>query len=438
MKLISIKKEEILPLCVACLHFFLVLCTYYIIRPIRAEMAVANGIDNIQWLFLFAMLVLIAIAPIFGWITSRYRTRQFLSIITGFFALNLFIFYFLFNVEERSVWVTRSFYVWVNAFSMFIVSLFWSFMNDIFESEQARRLFAFIAAGGTVGAISGPIITTNLVEQLGLAPLLIVSGCVLTSSIFTIKWLVRWRQRRVAAAMQLDEPQLKSKGYGQALKGDAFSGLKLIIKSPYLLAICLFITLYAVSITFVVIQQAEMIEKTYSDPAARTKLFAQIDLIVNVVTLLVQIFVTSKLLEWIGFRNTLLIIPLGISVGFGLIALFPILPVIIAVEVFRRSGDYAIMKPAREMLFSVVSREEKYKSKNFIDTAILRTGDTISGWLYAGLKALGGAGGFIPAISMAMGAAWCVVAFWLGSEYRRKVQTPHVEKDNEAANGASL
>ena len=144
----------------ACLHFYLILCTYYIIRPIRAEMAVANGVDNIQWLFLLTMLVLLAIAPIFGWITSRYRTRQFLSYITLFFAFNLVVFYFLFLDPQRPAWVTRAFCVWVNAFSMFIVSLFWSFMNDIFETKQARRLFAFIAAGGLSGQQSSPFILT--------------------------------------------------------------------------------------------------------------------------------------------------------------------------------------------------------------------------------------------------------------------------------------
>ena len=436
MKLISLKKNEVAPLLMACLHFYLILCTYYIIRPIRAEMAVANGVDNIQWLFLLTMLVLLAIAPIFGWITSRYRTRQFLSYITLFFAFNLVVFYFLFLDPQRPAWVTRAFYVWVNAFSMFIVSLFWSFMNDIFETKQARRLFAFITAGGTASAISGPLITSSLVEGMGLAPLLLISATTLTTSTLTIRWLVNWRKSQsvlsakaneasasIATDRKLDTDEIgkpKDSKFGDSLGGGALSGLKLILNSPYLLAICVFITLYAVSITFVVIQQAELIEQTYSDPTQRTKLFAQIDLGVNVLTLLIQIFVTSKLLEWLGFRTTLLIIPLGITIGFGLIAVMPMLPILIAVEVFRRAGDYAIMKPARELLFSVVSREEKYKSKNFIDTAILRTGDTISSWLYNGVKILGAGGTAIPAISMAIGCAWCVVAFWLGNQYKQR------------------
>ena len=309
-------------------------------------------------------------------------------------------------------------------------------MNDIFETKQARRLFAFIAAGGTAGAISGPLITSSLVEGMGLAPLLLISAATLATSTLTIRWLVNWRKSQsvlgghehsestivaIDTISSNDEPaQSKDSKFGDSLGGGALSGLKLILNSPYLLAICVFITLYAVSITFVVIQQAELIEQTYSDPTQRTKLFAQIDLGVNVLTLLIQIFVTSKLLEWLGFRTTLLIIPLGITIGFGLIAIMPMLPILIAVEVFRRAGDYAIMKPARELLFSVVSREEKYKSKNFIDTAILRTGDTISSWLYNGVKILGAGGTAIPAISMAIGCAWCVVAFWLGNQYKKR------------------
>ena len=235
-------------------------------------MAVANGVENIQWLFLLAMLVLLAIAPIFGWITSRFRTRQFLSYITLFFALNLVVFYFLFLDPQRPAWVTRAFYVWVNAFSMFIVSLFWSFMNDIFKTKQARRLFAFIAAGGTAGAISGPLITSSLVEGMGLAPLLLISAATLATSTLTIRWLVNWRKSQsvlgghehsestivaIDTISSNDEPaQSKDSKFGDSLGGGALSGLKLILNSPYLLAICLFITLYAVSITFVVIQQA--------------------------------------------------------------------------------------------------------------------------------------------------------------------------------------
>jgi len=416
--LVSVKPKEVSALFISCAYFFLVLCAYYIIRPIRSEMVIANGVSNIQWLMLMTMLVLFLIAPIFGWVTTRFRTRQFLSYCTLFFVSHLVIFFFLFNVEERSPMVTRAFFIWVNVFNMFIVSLFWSFMTDVFSKGQAKRLFAFIAAGGTAGAICGPAITSSLVQSLGLAPLLLISAGILTASVACIRWLSRWQN--------LDFKPLNSNHKrphvvrNEALKGNIWGGFVLVIKSPYLLGICLFITLYAASITFVEIQQAELIEKTYNDPAQRTRLFSMIDLVVNILALVFQLFITSRIIDSLGFRATLMIVPLGITVGFGLMAAAPTLAVMVAVEIFRRSGDYSIMKPTREMLFSVVSREEKYKAKNVIDTAILRTGNTGSAWAYTGLKALGAGAAGITGISLALGLAWCATAYWLGHVFNQK------------------
>lgn len=417
-RFVSVKPKEISALFMSCGYFFLILCAYYIIRPIRSEMAIANGVANIQWLLLMTMLVLLAITPLFGWVTTRFKTRQFLSYCTLFFASHLVIFFFLFNVEDRSPYVTRAFFVWVNVFNMFIVSLFWSFMNDVFSQGQSKRLFAFIAAGGTAGAISGPIITSSLVELVGLAPLLLISASVLATSVICIMWLTRWQN---VDFKPLNSSQTKVHTVrNEALKGSIWGGLLLIIRSPYLAGICVFILLYAVSITFVEIQQATIIERTYDDPAQRTKLFSMVDFSVNVLALIFQLFLTSRMIQWLGFRATLMIVPIGITLGFGLMATMPMLAVMIGVEIFRRSGDYSIMKPTREMLFSVVSREEKYKAKNFIDTAILRTGNTTSAWAYTGIKSLGAGGAGIAGISVALGIAWCATAFWLGGQFTRK------------------
>jgi AAA family ATP:ADP antiporter len=185
------------------------------------------------------------------------------------------------------------------------------------------------------------------------------------------------------------------------------------------MGICLFVILFAVSNSFVVILQADTIAQTYTDPLKRTELFSLIDLIVSSLVLFTQLFVTSNLIKWLGYRTTLMLIPVVITVGFGALVIAPILPIMITLEILRRSGEYAIAKPTREMLFSVVKREEKYKAKNFIDTAILRTGDTASSWLYTGLKAIGAAGATIPMVSVALGLAWCSVAYWLGTQYQR-------------------
>lgn len=417
-RLVSVKPKEVTALFVSCGYFFLILCAYYIIRPIRSEMAIANGVANIQWLLLMTMLVLIAITPLFGWVTTRFRTKQFLSYCTLFFASHLVIFFFLFNVEERSPITTRAFFVWVNVFNMFIVSLFWSFMNDVFSQRQSKRLFAFIAAGGTAGAICGPIITSALVEAVGLAPLLLISSSILTLSVIAISWLARWQN---VDFKPLNSAQTETHTVrDEALKGGIWGGMLLIVRSRYLTGICLFVALYAASITFVEIQQAEIIERTYDDPAQRTKLFSMVDFSVNVLALLFQLFLTSRMIQWLGFRATLMIVPIGITIGFGLMATMPMLAVMIGIEVFRRSGDYSIMKPTREMLFSVVSREEKYKAKNFIDTAILRTGNTTSAWAYTGLKSLGAAGSSMAGISIVLGLSWCATAYWLGGQFNKK------------------
>jgi len=417
-RFVPVKPKEASALIISCGYFYLVLCAYYIIRPIRSEMVIANGVDNIQWLMLMTTLVLFMITPIFGWVTSRFRTRQFLSYCTLFFASHLIIFYLLFAVEQRSPTVTRAFFIWVNVFNMFIVSLFWSFMNDVFSQGQSKRLFAFIAAGGTAGAISGPVITTSLIDTLGLAPLLLISATILSGSIICIMWLTRWQN------IDFKHPTTNSTQThsvrNRALKGGVWDGLLLVIKSPYLAGMCLLIALYAISITFVEIQQARLVEQTFDNPSQRTKLFSQIDFAANVLTLVFQLFITSRVIQWIGYRATFMLIPIGITIGFGLMAAVPTLAVMIGVQVFRRAGDYSIMKPTREMLFSVVTREEKYKAKNFIDTAILRTGDTGGAWAYTGIKAMGFATTSFAFISITLGLAWCATAYWLGNQFLKK------------------
>lgn len=244
-RLVSVKPHEISALLISCTYFFLVLCSYYIVRPIRDEMLIANGVANIQWLLVLTLTILLAITPAFAWLTSRFKTRQFMSYCSLFFAGNLLVFYFLFDVEQRSVFVTRSFYVWVNIFNMFIVSLFWSFMNDIYSRTQSKRLFAFIGAGGTTGAICGPIITTTLVSKIGLAPLLVISAIVLAASVVCINWLTRWQNPEFENE-DLDKNSIASNA--EPLKGGLLDGISLILRSPYLLGICGFVLLYAICI----------------------------------------------------------------------------------------------------------------------------------------------------------------------------------------------
>ena len=426
-RLVSVKPEEVRALLISCAYFFLVLCAYYIIRPIRNEMMIANGVQNIQWLILITLAAMVAIAPIFGWLTSRFRTKQFMSYCTLFFASHLILFYFLFDVDQRSISVTRAFYIWVGVFNMFIVSLFWSFMNDIYTQTQSKRLFAFIGAGGTAGAICGPIVTTSLVASTGIAPLMILSAVALACSVMCINWLTRWQNQEMQSLpadqqnlnKKRDDPNQQSTTKG-TLKGGKFAGITLLVKSPYLMGISAFILLYAMCITLVQIQQAELIQATLNDPTQRTRLFSSIDLAVNIITLFVQIFVTSHIIRLLGFRATFMLIPLGITLGFALMATTPILAIMIGVDIFRRAGDYAVMKPTREMLFNIVSREEKYKVKNFIDTTVLRSGNVLGAFSHSALKSLGAAGTLLGGISVAIGIVWLLITYWLGLQFKQK------------------
>lgn len=410
--LVSVRPHELGALLVSCLYFYLLLCSYYIIRPIGNEMMMLNGVENLQWLLMLTMVAMLAIAPLFGWLTSRFKTRQFLAYCTLFFVANLGLFFVLFQQQQPSIIVVRSFYVWVNVFNMFVVSLFWSFMNDTFSQAQSRRLFAFIAAGGTAGALSGPIITTLLVERIGLSYLLLISAALLALTILCTVRLLRW-----------DNPDAGLSGSHQQreapLKGGILDGVALILKSRYLLGIASFIMLFTLVVAFLSIQQIELIEARFSDSAQRTRLFSLVDLVTNVLTLVIQVFFTSRMIAGFGYRNTLMLVPLGLTLGCLLVAVMPLLGILIALEVFRRAGDYAIMKPAREMLFTILGREEKYKAKNFIDTAVLRSGDAFSAWCYTGVKALGGAPA-IALIGVALGIAWTAVAFWLGKQYESR------------------
>ncbi len=416
--LVSVRPRELGALLLSCLYFYLLLCSYYIIRPIGNEMMILNGVENLQWLLLLTMGAMLAIAPVFGWLTSRFKTRQFLAYCSLFFVVNLLLFFVLFGQQQPSMMVVRSFYVWVNVFNMFVVSLFWSFMNDIFSQAQSKRLFAFIAAGGTAGALSGPIITTLLVERIGLSYLLLIAAAILALTILCAFRLLRWNNPDAS----LDGSHLQREA---PLKGGIFDGIALIFKSRYLLGIAVFILLFTLVVAFLSIQQIELIEAKFSDSAQRTRLFSMIDLVTNVLTLVIQVFFTSRLIAGFGYRNTLMLVPLGLSCGCILVAVQPLLGILIALEVLRRAGDYAIMKPAREMLFTILGREEKYKAKNFIDTAVLRSGDAFSAWCYSGVKALGGAPA-VALVGVALGIAWTAVAYWLGQRYeiRSSQKTP--------------
>jgi AAA family ATP:ADP antiporter len=406
-RVVNVRQKEVAPLSWAFLYFFSLLCSYYIVRPMRDEMGIAGGVDNLQWLFTGTFIAMLAVVPLFGWVSSRFERQRFLPAIYGFFIVNLLLFFVLFRSGLTHAWVARAFFIWTSVFNLCVVSVFWSFMADIFSNLQARRLFGFIAAGGTAGAICGPLLATLLVLPLGPANLLPVSAGLLGIAVFCIHRLGEWH---AGIAKGNQATPVKTPVIG----GQVLAGVQLVLRSPYLLGICLLMLLFTTLATFLYFQQAQIVHDSFADPAQRTAVFAAMDLAVNILTLVFQVLLTGRLVQWLGLGWTLALLPLLLAAGFLALGLSPVLVVLVVVQVLRRAGNYAIMRPAREMLYVVLGREEKYKAKNFIDTVVYRGGDAISAWVYAGLRALGLSLSAIAFIAVPLALFWAGIAYRLG------------------------
>jgi ATP:ADP antiporter, AAA family len=428
-RLVNVEPEEIRALLWSFSYFFALLCSYYILRPMRDEMGIAGGVEHLQWLFTGTFLAMLAAVPLFGWVTSRYPRKQFLPLVYIFFIACLLLFFGLFRYGNIDAWVARAFFIWTSVFNLFIVSVFWSFMADLFSNAQAKRLFGFIAAGGTAGALAGPALTATLAIPLGPTNLLLISAACLAWAMLCIRRLLIWREGTgpIPAAVADAGEQSPPTGKDQGLGGGALAGLRLIAGSPYLLGICLLILLYTTLSTFLYFQQAQIIRDNFDDPAKRTTVFAAMDFAVNALTLVGQVFITSRLVKAVGLGWTLALIPVVLAGGFLLLGLAPLLAVLVVVQVGRRAGNYAIMKPAREMLFVILSQEEKYKAKNVIDTVIYRSGDVISAWAYTGLQALGLGLSAIAFIAVPVAGGWAWISYQLGRMQEARAKSAEVQ-----------
>jgi len=391
--------------------FFCVLCGYYVLRPLRDEMGVQSGVENLPWLFSATFAAMCSVVPLFGFAASRLPRRGLVLWTYLFFVANVLVFYVLFERGVAPSAVARVFFVWVSVFNLFVVSLFWSLMADLFRPAQAARLFGFISAGGSCGALAGPTLTAVLAAPLGTAKLLLVSAGFLALAIVCIRALVR--------GAEPSDPGRPDAAPLDSIGGTTWSGVAVIARSPYLLGIVAYVLLYTVLLGFAYLELARLVSETYRDSAQRTALFAQVDLAVNVLTLLGQLFLVSRLVEKLGVGAALALLPALGLVGFAVIGIAPTLAVLVAFQVLRRSADYAVARPAREMLFTVLGREAKYKSKNFIDTVVFRGGDTVSGWVYAALKGLGLGIAGLAAAAIPGAILWLAVGLWLGARHAR-------------------
>ena len=446
-RVVKVRPEEIRALVWAFVYFFCLLSSYYILRPLRDEMGVAAGVANLQWLFTGTFFVMLAAMPAFGAVVARLPRRRFIPWVYRFFLITLLAFWALLHLEQGRAYVAGALFMWVSVFNLFVVTVFWGFMSDLFNYEQGRRLFGFIAAGGTAGALLGPSLTALLAVPLGPVNLLLISALLLEAATRCAQALLRSPSASLSASAgrvagapanpsskpsgnPSDNPSAKSPAHPtgsppapaareEALGGSMMAGLLEVFRSPYLLMICVHVLLLSLTSTFLYFQQASVVAGAFDSPAERTRVFALIDLSVGLVTLLVQLLLTGRVLLRFGAGVALAVLALVTATGFAALAIAPVLAVVIAFQAIKRAAEFALANPARETLFTVVTREQKYKSKSFIDTAVFRGGDAASGWVYAGLR---GMGFDLPAIAwtaVPIALLWAAVLLKLGAMQRR-------------------
>ena len=421
------------------LYFFFILSAYYVIRPIREEMAVAGGVENIPWLFTGTLTAMLLVHPIFAAVVSRWTRRRFVTLTYRFFMLNLLVYFVLLRVVTdgpAAVWIGRTFFVWISVFNLFVVSVFWSFMTDIFRERQSRRLFGLIGVGGTVGGIVGSAITAFLVGFLSPATLLLFSVLLLEGAVACLKALdSRCAASPVADGSSADEASAGERSVDEVIGGSALEGIRRVLASPYLLGIGAFMLLFTIGSTFLYNIQADIVSRTFATGAERTSVFARIDLSVNILTLFTQLFLTGRILKWLGVRLALGILPVLSVLGFLALGAAPVFAVFVVFQVLRRAGNFALAVPTREVLYTVLPRRDKYKAKNFNDLFVYRAGDQIGVWSFAGLRALGLGSSALALTMVPLAGLWLLTALWLGRKQAVLARRPAASQAEVAAAG---
>jgi len=409
----GIREEEATAAFLGALAFCALLLAYYTLRPVRDEMGVAGGVRNLPQLFLITLSVTAMATPAVGWLVGRYSREVFLPLVYRFFGLNLVFFFLILTwVDSASMLVHlgRVFFVWVSVFNLFAMSLFWAFMVDGFGFKRSRRVFGIIAIGGTFGAIIGSSLATALVGYMGRDALLLISIVFLEVAVRVINILSRKFQH-----LQPEEAAPEQ----QPMQGRVLAGIKSTMKSPYLLAISAFLFFYSLSSTFLYFQKSAIVAEAFASREARVAYFAKIDLWTNLLTITAQLFLLGRLLKRWGTGPVLAILPVITMAGFFMLGMRPTLTVLVIFQVVRTASNYALSKPARESLFTVVDTESRYKAKSFIDTFVYRGGDAIGA---AGFGLLTAAGASMALVSFAadpLALVWLLVALYLGRKQKK-------------------
>jgi AAA family ATP:ADP antiporter len=405
-KAVDVRPNEVRALGLGFAFHFLILTGYYILRPIRDSIAASNRLETLPWMFTATLVAMLLANVLFAAVVARMSRRKFIPLAYGFFIFNLGLFFVLMRSSpaEGQVWIGRGLYVWVSVFNLFNTAIFWAFMTDLFTVEQGKRLYGFIAVGGSIGAIAGAYITKHYVGQIGPANLLAISAVMFAVAGSLVRFFPTGFADRHEPEEAKDAP----------IGGSVWSGLTHIARSPYLLGLAGSMLLYTITSTWAYFQQSDLAREALKGGADRTIFLANLEIWVNSITVLIQIFLTGRLLKWFAVGITLVAMPFLSMVGFAAMGIAPSLALLAIFQVTRRAAAYALLRPSREILFTVLRREDKYKVKSVTDTLGYRVGDQIGAWSYGGLHAMGLGLSSISFIAVPIAAGWCALSIWLG------------------------
>jgi AAA family ATP:ADP antiporter len=408
---INAKPHELAGAVAAFLCAFFMFSAYAILRPIRETMGLTSGVETLPALFWGTFAGMLLVQPVYGWLTSRYRRSAFLPWVYLFFILNILGFHAWFNLQQDHEWIARAYFVWLSVFVLFVVAMFWSLMADVFTREQAGRLFGFIAAGLSLGGLNGPFLGQQLAQPLGTINLLLVSAALLAAALGFQLLVLRWHRRH-------GENTVAGVDRDARLGGTALAAFRQVVESPYLALIALFVFLLTWVSTFLYLEQQAMVAKVFTDRDARTAFFSTIDFWTQAGSLVMQLFLFGRLYRWFGFRALIVSIPILMTFGYAVLASVPTFAVLIGVMMIRRIGEYSITRPARDALYTVVSREEKYKAKSLIDTFVYRGGDATAASVHALLRSTLGLGvSGVAWCGAVIAGVWALVAWALGGRH---------------------
>lgn len=417
---LGIRRGEHGAVAAAFAFFFCLFASYFMLRPVRETMGIAGGVQNLQWLFTATFVVMLLAVPVYGFSSARLPRRRFVPAVYLFFVANLLAFAFATRARPDDVWLARVFYVWLSVFNLFVVSVGWSLMADVFRPEQARRLFPVIAAGASVGGLVGPLLSAWLVARIGIHGLMLLSALLLAATLPGVAWLFRWRGRAGAGTASAPRGPADRQGDddpSRPIGGGWVAGLTLVLRSRYLLGVALFVILLSTASTFLYFEQARLVAESFPGRAEQTRVFGIIDAVVQAATIAIQLFFSGHVARRYGVTALLGAVPLAVAAGFVLLAVWPVFAVLAPVMVLRRVGEYALVRPGREMLFTVVDAETKYKAKNVIDTVVYRAGDAVSAWVKTAIDALSGHASVVALVGAVLAMVWALLGWWLGRRH---------------------